>query len=1005
MSNAENTRGIDPSLPPVTYKNPRRTSPESSTTLRNHRVARDLSRQNLAAIAAGSRQVAPEDRQISPLRESSGEWSDGKHWFNKSNENGVTTFNASSMDIDPPFFQNETCSSNEAIRNVLSQSPGYRFAHERRPTPHRSHFAQSNSADDFRSVIDDLTVENKRLREELRKLKQTGPDSLRSDKLFEVKVHGLPSKKKRELEAALRDFTTSIEGSSTGASTSRKKASRKSRDANSLGSKHASSASGSHSRPVDSAYASLGTNLSSSSQLAPAQAKANRLQSNQKIQNYLRDIPEGLWPKPVLMTENEKKKLVVKRLEQLFTGKMGAIAGNPLFGGPPEPIAEDMVMETSGKLESMGGAAREALIGSRDGAEKTSHSNSRDTASGLGTQSQSRQRSNSNGDRPASGEGLKDDGSGSVNGSGSRNSSSPQDGGENADQRPTRPRDLDPDRTQVPADNMEYIRHLGIVAPESQTRFSARDVSPDANGWVYLNLLCNLAQLHILNVTPDFIRTAVSEKSTRFQLSPDGAKIRWRGGDEGTKFTSDSGSNSQRASDDTDGSNGLDQRKKQKRSRFNLGRQGSASESFHYKPLFLHHQTSSSDDQPSGGDESGSSSGQQYSRLGWASKRDQNGDSSGPSQRKSRRDGAIIYYSGAPFCTDLSGDYGEVSLDAYDVSSSSGPAPREFFHRVVHRPSINRSASGSSIPFKPLSDPKSLDALYDDDGDDMNHPGVASGESDEPIQVDFPWSEYKQRSTLTDLEASGLSGVSPDDHFLVVVSTKRPKLATNNEDSDSDVDEDDDESASSDDEHTSPATRPRQLIRPSHETVDSQRTTATEDSVASKLAHMWTGSPMAPQGSSRPSRPTRKAPAVRIQYLQAQMHRLPPTPLPPAAYYRPSDDSELDDCGSAGEEESWSSERSILSKRAFMEASPDSDHRNLSGDDEEDDDWLSDPRFISRESISSRRTGRTAKLPGTTRRGVEGMSLAPLAKVRTESSVATTTENAASGYDSSMEDA
>src|SRR5690349_15516782 len=78
----------------------------------------------------------------------------------------------------------------------------------------------------------------------------------------------------------------------------------------------------------------------------------------------------------------------------------------------------------------------------------------------------------------------------------------------------------------------------------------------DADGWVYLNLLCNLAQLHIINVTPAFIRAAVSEKSTKFQLSPDGQKIRWRGGTHGTRFSSDSGNNSskERSSDGDDSS-------------------------------------------------------------------------------------------------------------------------------------------------------------------------------------------------------------------------------------------------------------------------------------------------------------------------------------------------------------------------------------------------------------------------------------------------------------------
>ncbi|KAI0397564.1 frequency clock protein [Xylariaceae sp. FL0594] len=991
MSNPENVdTGIDSaSLPTITYKNPRRTSPENSTTLRNHRIARDASRLNLAramqdAQAAGT----PEDQQEPVGRESSGEWSDGKQWFKSSNEHAGHNLDTNSMDIDPPFFQRETNSSNEAIRHILP-----RYAQEHR-FGNPSRVAQSSSADDFRSVIDDLTIENRRLKEELRRLKQMGPDSLRRDKLFEVKVHGLPSKKRRELEAALRDFTTSVEGSSTGASTRRKKASRRSRDGNSLGSKHASSASGSNSRPVDSAYASGGTGPSSSSQLPPSQAKAARLRSNQNIQNYLRDIPEGLWPKPVLMTESEKQKLVVKRLEHLFTGKMGTSPGNPSFVGPPEPIPEDLETEVPGPtLQPVREAAREAMIDRREASGKTSHS--RDTGSGSNQQSQSRQYSNSNSnpDRPGSGDDPKEDGSGSAQSSPVDKDASPRDGSKDEEQRPTRPRDLDPDRQQFPADNMEYIRHLGIVAPESQAQFSARDVSPDAEGWVYLNLLCNLAQLHILNVTPDFIRNAVSERSTRFQLSADGAKIRWRGGDENTRFTTDSGSTSRhgRSSDETDGSNKLHQRKKQKRSKFNVRQRGSNSESFHYKPLFLHRQSSSSDDAPSGGDESGSSSGQHYSNHGWASKGGQSGDSSGVTQRRPRRQGAIIYYSGAPFCTDLSGDYGEVSMDAYDVSSSSGQALQDSAHHSVHRPSIIRSASGSSIPFKPLSEHKSLNSMSGPDGD--GSPETASGVSEEPINATFPWSDQEQLASRADFEASGLGGVSPEDHFLIIVSTRRPKGTVATDDDD---DDDDSSVASSDVGQTHPATRPRQLERPSHETVDSQKTTGTADSVANGLAAMSTGSPMQFQGSSH----KRSRSDVKIEYVSKRVQRLSPTPLPPPAFYHASDDSDFDDGTSPDGDESWSSERSILSKRPFMEASPASENRNLSSADEEDDDWESDPELVAKQSISSRRTGKTS---GINKYG-DVVPLAPLAKVNSGSSGATNGNAAASGYDSSMED-
>ena len=55
----------------------------------------------------------------------------------------------------------------------------------------------------------------------------------------------------------------------------------------------------------------------------PRDAKDEIRQGNaQSIQNYLQNIPVGHLPKQfAAMTGRQKKKLVVQRLEQLFTGK------------------------------------------------------------------------------------------------------------------------------------------------------------------------------------------------------------------------------------------------------------------------------------------------------------------------------------------------------------------------------------------------------------------------------------------------------------------------------------------------------------------------------------------------------------------------------------------------------------------------------------------------------------------------------------------------------------
>jgi len=105
------------------------------------------------------------------------------------------------------------------------------------------------------------------------------------------------------------------------------------------------------------------------------------------------------------------------------------------------------------------------------------------------------------------------------------------------EQRPTRPLDLDPYRAQIPIENMEYIRHLGFSPPQGEEM----QVQADGHGWIYLNVLANLAQLHFTNVTASLVQNAINEYSKKLELSPDGRKVRWRGG---TQMTIRSASNS-----------------------------------------------------------------------------------------------------------------------------------------------------------------------------------------------------------------------------------------------------------------------------------------------------------------------------------------------------------------------------------------------------------------------------------------------------------------------------
>lgn len=681
----------------------------------------------------------------------------------------------SALVVDPPFFQKESDSSNE-YGPKESEMP------ERLPTFYpprtsnsrptlRQTVTQSSSADDYRSVIDDLTIENKRLKEELRKYKRMGPDLLRKETLFEIKVHGLPQRKKRELEETLRKFAAGLEGSTSNESPSqRKKGGKAPRFHSSSGtqSKHASSAS-TQSKPLDSAYASMSSWTRSNTHVASSSGSLSRpskAKSTSQDGMFLPpEVPRGLYMGYKAMTEKEKKVLVVRRLEQLFTGNTSSSQGRPgtSTSGPGLPL----MVRGDDKTD----LSREAHIAPLTRGERKARSRGNGSAS------------NSNGDATESGGNGNGSGSGNGNGHSTGTNNSPP-AAQAPEQRPTRPLDLDPDRVQIPAENIQYIRHLGLEPPNLHEEFKMEDVSPDEEGWVYLNLLCNLAQLHMLNVTPDFIRAAVSEKSTHFQLSRDGRKLRWRGGTQGTKFSSgDSGDTSNRSpsTDDMDSANKGVPRKRQKSGRTGspissrhgtkLGPQTSKSSSLlHYKPIFFRRssteQTSDETDSPNS-----------FAQVEESNQEQSAWDISGSGSslpRKRRVDGAIIYYSGAPFCTDLSGDIGERSPSRY--MQAAGQDMEE--DNEYARPSIFRTDSGSSLKFRPLSDYSSIlsEVMRIDPSE---APELVPDDSDVPSDLDedkfmLPWSTGGQMLKPLPLDACGIGGVVPEDHFLVSVTTRRP---------------------------------------------------------------------------------------------------------------------------------------------------------------------------------------------------------------------------------------
>lgn len=623
-----------------------------------------------------------------------------------------------------------------------------------------------SSSEEYRSIIDDLTIENQKLKEKLKKYGRSTVAHLESQKLFEIKIHSLSARKRRELEELLHSFSTGLDSSSEDLSINPTGRQSKAYPLPGKNTKHKSVSSGSNSRPTDSAYASMsrsGPSHSSSTGEGHSTVQS-RDTKDRRMQDFLQDIPQGLLPRTSLeLTENQRKRMVVRRLEQLFTGKTG-----PLMGVHNHSLQQQEVSKSAARADQVSKShystregVREAHIGppnmELDKQGFVSAQNNSKTSKSPTAQSNSFQ-SNFPPNK-------------------SRGSPSPE-------QRPTRPLDLDPDRDQIGSDNVEYIRHLGISAPQLLTEES-QDAAVDADGWVYLNLLINMAQLHIINVTPDFIRSAVTELSRKLQISPDGKKLRWRGGTQGTLLSSDSGGSSvhHRSPIDSDGGDEASRKRRKVHAnkstltgqalprKANENSKGSVpTGAFFYKPIFNrypHNFYGASCD---------GSVMSQY-QYGFASREHMLGNDF------PRDEGPMIFYNGVKFFSDLSGDRGNfetplhvTSVDKDGYSSHTRDAVGcEHPQRHLLK---NRTPSGSLLPFRPFKDYSKGGDLLQMPETRPQTPSVLSDDMDFEFATDLNCDSEASLApppSLVDLSVSGLGGVQPADHLLYKVHTRWTK--------------------------------------------------------------------------------------------------------------------------------------------------------------------------------------------------------------------------------------
>ncbi|KAI5806322.1 frequency clock protein-domain-containing protein [Geopyxis carbonaria] len=703
---------------------------------------------------------------------------------------------------------------------------------------------EESNSESFRSVIDDLTIKNQKLKKRLRKLEGLrGRDQ--GERLFEVRIHDLPEGKKNELERLLQKFSASLDPNHVPSGTS----------------------SGNNIAAADQSTTPGGGDSGYNTMPRPGDSPMGISSSHgSKSSDQLRP-----WPNAQTNVELSKMKTVVKKLEQLFTG------GDPMMNDRTQLLQQQDISNTAAADD------REARI---------AHGEFMDPEGAREASLMSPVPYNVQTNYQTAGEPKMQ-----ISGN-----SSPV---EAEEQRPTRPLDLDPSRRQVAEDNIEYLTHM----TESSTKGFGI-----GGGWVYLNLIINLAQLHTINVTPPFVKKAIATASNKIELSPDGKMVRWRGGCEGTLFGGSSNADSGCMSGDNSGDqsppNHAEQAAKAARkqtSQVGSSNSGlaqdksqnspsSADSKFHYKPIFA--QSQSFDD------ESSSAMTSSDSDSNDALKR--NGSEDYVNGVPKKQTGPIIYYKGGNFCTDLS---------ATPPGPGSPPAALHSYERVTNRPLGAKSDTAGS-PGTKTSSPlyqAQLSQMSDDDAMDLDRHDV-------PIEFQPEFTAVSPTSPRPpiEFEVSGIGGVLPADNFAINCQTKHYLLPESH--------------------GRLPLSRTRTFKSKVQKRIPHRIPQASidafydEDQATDSSGTSTTSVSRVPRVTRIPTRPSRKRP-LRHELLSAKTLKLPPSQLPPASYIfaSPSEES------SYGETDSDEPPQSMNSDEYYfnMAALPPHAYRSSSGEENE----------------------------------------------------------------------
>lgn len=555
-----------------------------------------------------------------------------------------------------------------------------------------------NDPDTFREVIDDLTVQNKKLKRQVRQYERLHTNQLAHDGLFELRIRNLPPGKKHELEVTLQNFASTVQSSQQRPAQGPAVRGRNPPIEACSKNEKPTPSSSPYTRPPDSGYASVspardpakdmsvphGNTLDRVyKQMAPAMEQVSQITNHGTVQAVYSPNVAGI-------SDRSKKRIIVRRLEELsLRNEADEVTLDESNGRSKVPRR---LLKRSDKLES------------------------------------------------------------------SQRSPSPN--------------------------CLRYSQDRGATSPVAS--FS----SQPHHEWIFLNLLINAAQLHTLNVTPEFVRQAIRTDSDKLLLSEDGCKVRWRGTAEHTVIIPD-GPNDNLAKGDASQSavpqstsidqpeqwsggnyaapmhplqknrstadGGIDSPQLAKTYRAIAPRKVLTT-GLHYKPLFAHparHQrrsNRSSDDGSIGSSGPSSDTEENYTT---------NFSRNGPDPSN----GPLIFFDKEPFFLDLSADTADVDHITLPSYSKSAAEPLGDL-RVAHK------ASQSHETYQAV-------ALATDSDRSWRRRAHSKGLTQSPllrVHNDYPAysaDDLDDRPQIH-LEASGIGGICLDDNFAIEVKMQKP---------------------------------------------------------------------------------------------------------------------------------------------------------------------------------------------------------------------------------------